>query len=184
MKSSLRITVSSSCLLVKPPIRYVQWQSQPHSKSRSRLAWALVPSVNHDAFCWLRVSIKFSTWPWSPLRLLFSYIGEQARIPPLSSFPHVQGHQGIGTEIKITSVVKLSNQCVKNLITSTMGIIFHLKTYEMVEDAKNGRADRKLITSKKPVMCFLCMPLTSLSHRYLIDKTDSMTCWQSNYKNI
>ena len=73
------------------------------------------------------------------------------------------------------SFIKLSIQCVKNLITSTMGIMFHLKTYEMVEDAKNGRADRKLITSENPVMCFLSMALTSLSHSYLIDKIDSMT---------
>lgn len=73
------------------------------------------------------------------------------------------------------SVIKLSNQCVKNLITSTIGIMFHLKTYEMVEDTKNGRADRKLITSECSIMCFLSMPLTSLSYSYLIDKIDSMT---------
>lgn len=56
-----------------------------------------------------------------------------------------------------------------------MGIMFHLKTFEMVEDAKNGTADRKLMTSENPVMCFLSMALTSLSHSYLIDKIDSMT---------
>ena len=100
MKSSLRITVISSYLLVKSPITYVQWQPQPHSKSRSRLTRALVHSVSHDALCWLRVNIKFSTSPSFPLGLLFSYIGEEAQVPPLSSFPHVQGHQGIGTEIK------------------------------------------------------------------------------------
>ena len=105
----------------------------------------------------------------------FSYVGEQAQVPPFSSFPHVQGHQGIGTEIKIMFVIKLSNQYVKNLITSTMGIMFHFKTYEMVEDAKSGRADRKLVTSENSVMCFLSMPLTSLSHSYFIDKIDSMT---------